>query len=164
MAAYRPVMPQVVRVLPLARWHPCRVEEPDWPTLVALDDGVKPQPAASEAAISDCESALGATMPSDLRALFRYSDGLWDDPGQWFVVWPLVDVLARNQAAYESEVPGRRGWIGFGDDGTGNPFCFNRLGGDDVHYWSGTEGWATPLADRASSFWTRWVADTLPHH
>jgi hypothetical protein len=132
--------------------------------VLSADDRLRLRPGAPTDAIEELESALAATLPFALRNLYRASDGVWDEPGQWFVIWPLADVLARNRLAWDAESPARGGWVAFGDDGTGNPFCFRRVGGDNVYYWSSVDQEATRLASDPAAFWLAWVADSLPTH
>jgi hypothetical protein len=139
------------------------VARPDWTALLALH-GVRCQQAAAIEALEDCEAALGTTLPPALRDLQALSDGLWDEPGEWFVIWPLRDVVQRNRTAWHVEGAQRQEWGGFGDDGTADPFCFRRAGGNAVYYWSPIEQEATLLADDAASFWTALISSTLPPH
>ena len=120
--------------------------------------------AVSEADLEVCESGLGVRLPSDLRELYLATNGVWDEPGQWFVIWRLEDVAKRNRLASEAEVAGRSEWIGFGDDGTGSPFCVDRLGGGAVYIWSSIDQRTTWLGAGVSEFWVSWVAGSLPAH
>jgi hypothetical protein len=71
-------------------------------------------------------------FPEDLRRLYLASDGVFDAPAQWFVIWPIADVVIRNREAWSCEdSPSRRNLVGFGDDGTGAPFCVPRMGAAD---------------------------------
>jgi hypothetical protein len=140
------------------------VEPSDWVAVLSADDGLRLQSGAPTDTIEESESALDATFPLALRNLYRASDGVWDEPGRWFLIWPLVAVLERNRLAWDAEAPARGEWIGFGDDGTGNPFCFRRGGDDDVYYWSSVDQAATRLASDPVAFWQAWVADSLPTH
>lgn len=72
--------------------------------------------------MKQAEALLGAVFPADLRTLFLATDGVFDQPGQWFVVWPLGEVVTRNQRAWAHESAARQELVGFGDDGTGAPF------------------------------------------
>jgi hypothetical protein len=65
--------------------------------------------------------------------LYLASDGVFDRVGQWCVIWPLSEIVTRNLQAWALEdVPGRQALVGFGDDGTGAPFCVPRDGSDDA--------------------------------
>ncbi len=101
---------------------------------------------ARASAINAGESALGLTFPGDLRALYLTSDGVFDEPGQWFVIWPLAEVVARNQAAWAGQSPTRRRLLAFGDDGTGAPFCLPAGKGPEVFFWDPVLDEATRLA------------------
>ena len=136
----------------------------EWGALLSTDDGLRLQAHAGADDLTACERALGSRLPQQLRNLYLASDGVWDEPGQWFVIWPLSEVVARNRAANQVEGLGRREWIGFGDDGTGSPFCVDRLGGDAVFHWSSIDQEATRLARDVVEFWTAWLAGSLPPH
>ena len=117
-----------------------------WVALLSTDDGLRLQHGASESDLDECEAKLGSTLPLALRNLYLASDGVWDEPGQWFVIWPLREVVERNRTAAEVETVHRGDWVAFGDDGTGNPFCVDRQGNDAVYYWSPIDQAATRLA------------------
>jgi hypothetical protein len=90
---------------------------------------------------------------------------MFDRAGQWFVIWPLPEVVTRNRLAWSVEDSlARRGLVGFGDDGTGGPFRVRRDGGGGVFGWSAIGGEATWLAATIAEFWPGWVAGTLPAH
>jgi hypothetical protein len=145
-------------------WQSLQMEGADWTAILSADAGARLQFGASIDDLHVCESTLGAPLPSDLRRLYLASNGVWDEPGQWFVIWPLADIAQRNRLANELEGPGRSRWIGFGDDGTGSPFCVARRGGAAVYYWSPIDHSATLLASGVAEFWAAWVAGTLPPH
>jgi hypothetical protein len=69
-----------------------------------------------------------------------------------------------QSAHYAGEGSGRQALVGFGDDGTGNPFCIRRDGGEAVYYWSPLDQEATLLAEDAAEFWRLWTANELPAH
>src|SRR5690349_19543345 len=98
-----------------------QVDRTDWTAILSADDGIRLQRGASIDDLHACETALGSPLPSELRRLYLVSDGVWDERGQWFAIWPLADVAQRNGLANEVEGPARSLWIGFGDDGTGSP-------------------------------------------
>lgn len=122
------------------------------------------QGPAAEEDLTRVGAALGATLPTALRDLYLVSDGVWDATGQWFVIWPLADVAECNHAARQVEGAARKELIGFGDDGTGNPFCVRRAGGDAIYYWGPILKETTRLADDLESFWTALWQGTLPPH
>lgn len=76
----------------------------------------------------------------------------------------LADLLERNRAVDNVENPSLAGFIAFGDDGTGSPFCVSNDGGDAVYYWSAIDQRAMLVADDLPGFWTAWVSDALPPH
>jgi hypothetical protein len=141
------------------------VAEIDWRQLLSVDDGYELRPGAAAGEVAAAETALAAVFPADLRQLYLVSNGVFDRPGQWFVIWPLPKVVTRNREAWQQDGSlARRELIGFGDDGTGDPFCVPRNGGSSVYAWSPIEGKATLLAISVANFWSGWAADTLPPH
>jgi hypothetical protein len=136
----------------------------DWTTVLGAYDGCWMRAPAGAAAINAGESALGLTFPGDLRALYLASDGVFDEPGQWFVIWPLAEVVARNQAAWAGECATRRRLLAFGDDGTGAPFCLPADGEPEVFFWDPILNEATHLAHDLRSFWVAWTTGSLPPH
>lgn len=112
-------------------------------------------------------AALEMRFLEELRELYRVSNGIFDGPGQWFVVWPLADVVARNRLDWSqanAATADRLTLAGFGDDGTGMPFCVPRDGSHSVFVWSALDHEAVLLADTVVEFWTRWRAESLPHY
>ncbi|MEU4675160.1 SMI1/KNR4 family protein [Amycolatopsis sp. NPDC023774] len=135
-----------------------------WRERFLSDDGVVLQAPAAAVDLAAAETALDATLPEALRELYLVTDGVFDGPGQWFVVWPLSDVVERNRADWSSSVQGtaRVDLVGFGDDGAGAPFCVPRAGGSGVFVWSAIDAAATRLADTVEEFYARWQASSLP--
>jgi SMI1/KNR4 family protein SUKH-1 len=140
------------------------VTKVDWRASLAADDGVRVRPGCTADDIKRCEDALETSVPGALRALYLLSDGLWDEPGQWFVIWPLGELVERNRMAWQVEGAQRKAWVGFGDDGTGNPFCFARSEGEAVYHWSPTDQESTWLAGDAAAFWAAWTSGQLRPH
>ncbi len=137
----------------------------DWQQLLGAADGYQLRPGARAAKVASAEAVLDAVFPADLRGLYLASDGVFDAPGQWFVIWPLAEVVTRNPDAWSREGSRvRRSLVGFGDDGTGAPFCVPRDGGGGVFAWSPIVGEAILLADTVTGFWSEWLAGTLPPH
>jgi hypothetical protein len=146
-------------------WQSCLVAVTGWQQLLSADDGYGLCAGAAAGEVAAVEAALEAVFPAELRELYVASDGVFDRPGQWFVIWPLSVVVARNREAWSREdSPVRRGLVGFGDDGTGASFCVPRDGGGGVFTWSAIDGEATRLAGTVAGFWSGWVAGTLPPH
>ena len=138
----------------------------DWRSRFVADDGLEVQPPAGEDDVRAAEAALAVMFPTELRELYRVSNGVFDGPGQWFVVWPLADVVAHNRADWSDAVGDsqRLQLVGFGDDGAGAPFCVSRSGRAGVFVWSALDDEAVLLADTLVEFWTRWQADSLPRY
>lgn len=137
----------------------------DWHQLLSAQDGYQLRPGATASQISAAQTALEAVFPAELREIYLASDGVFDRTGQWFVIWPLAEVVTRNHQAWSQDASqARRELVGFGDDGTGTPFCVPRNGDSKVLAWSPIDGAATPLAPSIPDFWTRWQVGTLPPH
>jgi hypothetical protein len=137
--------------------------EPHWTQSLAVDTYRLIDPPDS-ATVERAESDLGLPLPTELRELYRECDGIFDVAGQWFVVWPLAAVVARNKEAWAAQGVDRRALLAFGDDGTGDPFCVLCDGSRTVVIWSEIEHTATHLADGIEPFWSAWTSDKLPHH
>src|ERR1700722_19917584 len=80
-------------------WQAMGRPDLDLTAVLRADDGCRMCDPGEASAIRAAESALGVRFPADLRALYMVSDGVFDEPGQWFVIWPLAELVARNQAA-----------------------------------------------------------------
>jgi hypothetical protein len=146
-------------------WQSCLVTETGWRQLLSVDDACELCPAATTDEVTAAEAALAAVLPADLRQLYLVTNGVFDRSGQWFVIWPLPEVVTRNREEWlQDSSPARRELVGFGDDGTGAPFCVRRDGGSSVFAWSAIEGKPTLLARSVADFWSGWAADTLPPH
>ena len=136
-----------------------------WCQLLSGDDGCELRPPAVVGEVAAAEAALAAVFPEDLRQVYLVSDGVFDRPGQWFVIWPLREVVARNRQAWLwGDSLARQGLVGFGDDGAGAPFCVPRDGSSGVFAWSAVDDEAVLLAGTVAEFWSGWVAGTLPPH
>lgn len=146
-------------------WKSCLVAVTDWRQLLSADDGYELRPGAAAGEVTAVETALSAAFPAELRELYLISDGVFDRPGEWFVIWPLAEVVTRNREGWSRDSSAaRRDLVGFGDDGTGAPFCVPRDGGSEVFAWSPIDGQATLLASSVAGFWTGWTTGTLPRH
>ncbi len=135
---------------------------PDWCVLLPQYDGIELQKPASHDDLERVEESLEVLLPADLRALYLVSDGVYDKSGQWFVIWPLTDVIERNRYAWDGwEGTARRQLVGFGDDGTGDPFCVPHGGETGVFIWHPIDQEAYWLADTLEEFWAGWSAGTI---
>jgi hypothetical protein len=135
----------------------------DWRRLLGVDNGYQLRPGAGPDKVAAAEAALEAVFPADLKELYLASDGVFDAPGEWFVIWPLEMIAEENMRRREAGVL-PADLIAFGDDGTGDPFCVPRDGGDGVFFWYAIGDEATHLANSVAAFWSGWVANTLPPH
>src|SRR5215468_909264 len=72
----------------------------DWRQLLGADDGYDLCPGATAGEVAAAEAALGTTFPAQLRGVYLASNGVFDRTGQWFVIWPLPEVVARNGIAW----------------------------------------------------------------
>ncbi|MGW1341874.1 SMI1/KNR4 family protein [Kribbella sp. NPDC002412] len=131
-------------------------------TLQAADDGLELQPPADPGEIAAVELRLGIPFPAELRGLYEATDGILDKPGEWFVMWRLGDVARWNLEAWNGwESEARRRLLGFGDDGTGDPFCVALDGETTVCTWSPIEQEARPLAPNLREFWLGWLSGQI---
>ncbi|GAA1550175.1 hypothetical protein GCM10009804_03470 [Kribbella hippodromi] len=119
------------------------------------------QPPVDPDEIAAAEVRLGVTFPSELRGLFRATDGIYDKRGQWFVLWRLEDVVQRNLEAGNGLDYATRRLLSIGDDGTGAPFCITLDGESAVFSWSPIEREARPLAPGLRKFWLGWLAGEI---
>jgi hypothetical protein len=137
--------------------------EVDWLSLLTRRaDGYRLTDPAEMTAIKNAQLELGVRLPVALRELYVASDGVFDAPGQWFVIWPLAELVRRNLEAYTAEGASRSQYVGFGDDGTGDPFCIRRDGSQGVFIWSPIDQSAVPVAEDIVTFWSGWTDGTLP--
>src|SRR5258708_8510806 len=91
-------------------------------SLLSADDGYVLCPGAAGGEVAAAETAPAAVFGGDLREVYLASDGVFDRPGQWFVIWPLSGVATRRRQAGALEgSPVRRGLVGFRADATGAP-------------------------------------------
>src|SRR5215475_6313367 len=119
--------------------------------------------AATPKEVQQAEARVSAQLPDDLRQLYLTSDGVWDIAGQWFVVWPLAQPVDANAVLAEDNEWSEADLVAFGDDGTGNPFCFMRSA-PGIYFWSHNDAEATLLAPDLQTFWDGWTHDRLPLH
>ena len=95
----------------------------DW-TQILSADRFQLQPGATVDEVTAAEAALATKLSAELRGLYLATDGVYDNQGEWFVVWPLSEVVSRNRDEWAIEdYRARQELLGFGDDGTGAPFC-----------------------------------------
>ncbi|MFF2274014.1 SMI1/KNR4 family protein [Agromyces sp. NPDC058136] len=131
-------------------------EAESWAVLLDLPY-ISTRPGATPTRIDDAEGRLHEVMPPSLRALYLQTDGVWHRDGQWDVIWPLQERIARN-----GHPDARRFGLAFGDDGTGNPFCIDA--GGAIAYWSEINAESTWLSGDLESFWKAWCRGDLPPH
>jgi hypothetical protein len=138
------------------------MSEAAWRPLLQAVDGVELQPPVDAAGIAAVELRLGIKLPTTLRGLYEATNGIYAQPGQWFVMWHLDDLASRNLAAWNGwESEARRRLLAFGDDGTGDPFCVELDGEPAVFAWSPTEQEARPLAPGLREFWFGWLSGRI---
>ncbi|MCE9623548.1 MAG: SMI1/KNR4 family protein [Actinomycetia bacterium] len=104
------------------------------------------------------EQRLGLRLPNPLRTLLGIGDGRYDTAGQWWIVWPLEQLVEDNEKNW------REGWVdrslvAFGDDGAGDPFCMYLDGSSDtIVRWSMTEREVFEEYPTLSDFAVTWLA------
>ncbi|MGX6600956.1 SMI1/KNR4 family protein [Micromonosporaceae bacterium Da 78-11] len=133
----------------------------DWHALLTAAAGFQAQPGATAAGVALLEERLQATLSAQLRKLYLVSDGVYDQRGQWYVIWPLAEVLRRNELDWAADGAGRRELLGFGDDGIGAPFCAPRNGGSGVFSWNPVDAAPYWLANDVDEFWIGWTTGEI---
>jgi len=127
----------------------------DWEQALAAERfGLRLSSGVSESALTGAGEALGSPLPGSLADFYRFTDGIFDEPGQWYVAWPLARLVGENQAR---PLPGL---VGFGDDGTGDWFAVRGRDGIVV-YVSRVTGDQHHLADSLATFWSGWLAGEI---
>jgi hypothetical protein len=112
-----------------------------------------PAPPLSVADLARAEEALHTLLPDGLVSLYRRSNGIFDNLGQWWVVWPIDRMLEAR--AWLSTFPGYLDdWIPFGDDGTGDPYCFHRAD-ESITRLSMIDGDHELFASSPADFWAK---------
>lgn len=107
----------------------------------------------------DAEDRLRVRLPERLRALWLAGDGRYRRDGRWWVLWPLDRLAAANQDAWRAgTLP--RDLIAIGDDGTGNPFCAQVDGRDEIIRWSWIDGSPEGSAGTLEQFDAAWASDS----
>ncbi|MFE6647708.1 SMI1/KNR4 family protein [Nocardioides sp. NPDC057772] len=125
-----------------------------WHQLLTVDLVTLHQ-AATDDAIRRAEAAINRRLPPTLRALYRTTDGIYDQAGQWFVIWPLSRVITEASETWAPPGP----LIAFGDNGAGEPFCVTS-GEEGVSLWHPIDGELEPLANDTYEFWRNWTNRT----
>ena len=135
-----------------------------WIAALRAAGGCRLRAPATPSSLCTAECELEVTVPAGLRALCLASDGVFDEPGQWFVIWPVTELASRNQAAWAAAGSTRRKLLASGDGGTGSPLCVSRGGAADVFFWDPVLNEVTHLAADLASFWNAWIEGSLPPH
>jgi hypothetical protein len=68
-----------------------RVTFEDWEQALASERfGLRLSPGVSESALTGAGEALGSPLPESLADFYRFTDGIFDGPGQWYAAWPWL--------------------------------------------------------------------------
>jgi hypothetical protein len=100
-------------------------------------------------------------LPSTLRGLYEASDGVFNDAGQWYPIWPLERLISDNLQAWRVRASLPPTLIGFGDNGFGSWFCMPADGTPEILVWNFIDAESTPLAATFAKFWTGWNAGEI---
>ena len=46
--------------------------------------------------IAEAEARMSVELPVPVRRLYEAADGIWDESGQWWIVWPLSRVTEKS--------------------------------------------------------------------
>ncbi|MFN8194716.1 MAG: SMI1/KNR4 family protein [Nocardioidaceae bacterium] len=130
----------------------------EWSRLYG-DETLTTRPGADSAAVAHAGERLGRHLPAGLAELYAESDGVFDELGQWWIIWPLDMLVQENTARWAVGVLPTR-LLAFGDDGTGDAFG---LEGDqpDIVCWHPIDDASVHLAPDLHTFWDRWVSGDL---
>lgn len=121
-----------------------------------LAHGHVPGAPCADADLLGLAKSLGGEVPQDLRTLYRLGNGVFDEPGQWWIIWP-IDRVAEVCSSRWAEDSLPVDLIAFGDDGTGNPFCINRVEPSNVVRWSWIDGAVDTDEGTFADFVGRWI-------
>src|SRR6266508_5882767 len=77
-------------------WQAALVTDTDWKAVVRSADGYRTREPVQPAALGHAEATLHVVLPETLRDLYLATDGVVDEPGQWFVIWPTRDQKRRG--------------------------------------------------------------------
>jgi cell wall assembly regulator SMI1 len=91
-----------------------------------IEERLLRNPPATSEDIVKVEDALGTLLPDELVRLYKAANGQYSVHGQWWVIWPL-DQMTDAQSWLRPIDGYLDDWIPFGDDGTGDPYCFHAL-------------------------------------
>jgi SMI1-KNR4 cell-wall len=127
-----------------------------WTAEATFNDG------ASEAAIDACETALGQTLPRELVALLRESDGVEGEYGLG-LVWP-VERIMKDNVQFRSDTTFARLYMPFepllffADAGNGDQFAFvMRDRPSDVFVWDHETDSRTMVAPGLATYLEWWL-------
>ena len=138
------------------------VDFTEWRRLLAADDEYELSPGATTADLAKAEADLGTALPAEMRQVYLASNGVLHRDGHYYPVWPLSEVVRRNRQDWSLDGRAERhDLMGFGDDGTGAPFCARLAESEGVYHWQPIGGEATPLARTFAEFWAGWNAGTI---
>lgn len=120
------------------------------------------QAGCTDEELDAAETALGATLPDPLRRAYGERDGWYRTDGDWFVIWPLDRIVFENRIRWEGGVL-ITDLVGFGDDGTGAPFCWWRdRRSDEVVRWSSIDAEVEDRWPDLDAFRSAWCSPPAP--
>jgi SMI1 / KNR4 family (SUKH-1) len=125
--------------------------------------GIETMPGCPPQVLGEAEKALGVPLPTALVDLLRYSNGLFVADSEHQLVWPLVEIVQGNLEEWSrDELRLPTSYLGFGDDGAGNWFCFSTDVSDPrVYHFNWIDDEARPVAPSLDVFLPQWIDGDL---
>jgi hypothetical protein len=136
----------------------------DWCDLLRATDGYQARPGVPGEGLATYEKGLTASLTLDVRRLYLASDGVVEQYGERFLLWPLTELIRRNVLEWTDAEPGRDELVALGDDGTGARICVPRDGNAGVFLWDPLTAAPHWLANDLGDFWIGWTTGTITTH
>jgi hypothetical protein len=132
-----------------------------WLSQVNLGERHRIARPAEPAWVLGAEYRLSVDFPEDLRQFYMTSNGIFDIARYEFAIWPLEQLLGTNWTLASEDDWSTTDLVAFGDNGSGNFFCFKRSSPGFL-LWSRGNAMSPLLAPDLKTFWSGWISDTSP--